>query len=118
MDNVRDTVTVDSLLTTSDNAYSKVNINSGKLEKEEGDIEGPFDLGVSLTETLEEDKTTQIIYYTTANLMDSQINQAVAGGNEKMIMESLGPAGKYRENRNCFNSIKKSPGFSSYTYCL
>ena len=34
MDNVRDTVTVDSLLTTSDNAYSKVNINSGKLEKE------------------------------------------------------------------------------------
>ena len=46
-------------------------------------------LGVSITETLEEDKTTQIIYYTTANLMDSQINQAVAGGNEKMIMESL-----------------------------
>ena len=89
MDNVRDTVTVDSLLTTSDNAYSKVDINSGKLEKEEGDIEGPFDLGVSITETLEEDKTTQIIYYTTANLMDSQINQAVAGGNEKMIMESL-----------------------------
>lgn len=89
MDNVRDTVTVDSLITTSDKAYSKVNINSETLEKEEEDIEGPFDLGVSITETLEDDKTTQIIYYTTANLMDSQINQAVAGGNEKMVMESL-----------------------------
>lgn len=88
-DNVRDTVTIESLLTTSDSAYSKIDINSGSLEKTDDDIEGPFDLGVSITETLDDDKTTQIIYYSTANLMDSQINQAVAGGNEQMIMESL-----------------------------
>lgn len=88
-DSVRDTVTIESLLTTSDSAYSKVNVKGESLEKADEDIEGPFDIGVSITETLDDEKETQIIYYSTANLMDSQINQAVAGGNEQMIMESL-----------------------------
>ena len=51
--------------------------------------EGPFDLGVSITETLDNDKETQIVYYSSSSLMDSQINQMVSGGNEQMIMESL-----------------------------
>lgn len=89
LENVRDTITVESLLTTSDSAYSKVDVNTDTLEKTDEDIEGPFDLGVSITEQVDEDTTTQIIYYSTANLMDSQINQMVSGGNEQMIMESL-----------------------------
>lgn len=32
-DDVRDTVTINSLLTTSDSAYSKVDVNSGAIEK-------------------------------------------------------------------------------------
>ena len=87
-EDVRDTVTVNSLLTTSDSAYSKVDVNSGSIEKTDDDIEGPFDLGVSITETVD-DKETQIVYYASSNLMDSQINQMVAGGNEQMIMSSL-----------------------------
>ena len=88
-DNLRDTVTVNSLLTTSDSAYSKLDVNSGTIEKTDEDITGPFDLGVSITETLDDDKETQIVYYTSSNLMDSQINQMVSGGNEQMIMSSL-----------------------------
>ena len=88
-DDTRDTVTVNSLLTTSDSAYSKVDVNSGDIEKADGDVDGPFDLGVSITETLDDDKETQIVYYTSSNLMDSQINQMVSGGNEQMIMSSL-----------------------------
>ena len=88
-DDVRDTVTINSLLTTSDSAYSKVDVNSGAIEKTDDDIDGPFDLGVSITETLDDDKETQIVYYTSSNLMDSQINQMVSGGNEQMIMSSL-----------------------------
>ena len=38
---------------------------------------------------MDDDKETQIVYYTSSNLMDSQINQMVSGGNEQMIMESL-----------------------------
>ena len=89
LDNVRDTLTIESLLTTSDDAYSKTDLNTETLEKTDEDIDGPFDIGVSITEKVDDDKTTQIVYYSTANLMDSQINQMVAGGNEQMITESL-----------------------------
>ena len=89
LDNVRDTLTIESLLTTSDEAYSKTDLNTETLEKTDEDIDGPFDIGVSITEEVDDDKTTQIVYYSTANLMDSQINQMVAGGNEQMITESL-----------------------------
>ena len=89
LDDVRDTVKIESILTTSDQAYSKTDLNSNTIEKEDGDVEGPFDLGVSITENLDDDKETQIVYYSTSNLMDSQTNQMVSGGNEKLIMESL-----------------------------
>lgn len=88
-ENVRDTLTITSLLTTSDSAYSKTNLGSDTLEKESGDVDGPFDLGVSITETLDDGKETQIVYYSTANILDSQVNQMVSGGNEKLVMSSL-----------------------------
>lgn len=87
-DSVRDTVTITSLLTTSDDAYSKVDVNSGDLEKADDDIEGPFDLGVTITETVD-DKETQIVYYSSPYLMEDSVNQMVSGGNEQMIVESL-----------------------------
>lgn len=89
MENVRNSVTVSSILTTSDSAYSKVNINGSALEKEAGDIEGPFDLGVSIKETLEGGKETKIVYYTTSSLLDDQVNQLVSGGNQQLVMSSL-----------------------------
>ncbi len=88
LDNVRDSLTITSLLTTSESAYSKTNVQSGVIEKEDGDISGPFDLGVSIKETMGENET-EIIYFSTANLMDSQVNQMVSGGNEQLIMSSL-----------------------------
>ena len=39
-DDVRDTVTINSLLTTSDSAYSKVDVNSGTIEKSDDESEG------------------------------------------------------------------------------
>lgn len=89
LENVRDTVSIESILTTSGNSYSKVDLNSETLEKEEGDVEGPFDIGVSITETVADDNTTQIIYFSTANLMDSQVNMMVSGGNEKLVMSAI-----------------------------
>lgn len=88
-DDVRDTVTIDSILTTSDQAYSKTNMQSSQIEKEDDDVNGPFDLGIAITEKLDDDKETQIVYYSTANLMESQVNQMVSGGNEKLLLESL-----------------------------
>lgn len=98
IEDVRDTVTVESILTTSDSAYSKTDLNSETLEKEEDDIDGPFDLGVSITETVDDDKTTQIIYFSTANLMDSQVNMMVSGGNEQLVMSAINSMNTSDEN--------------------
>ena len=89
LDDVRDTVTIEDILTTSDSAYSKTNLQSETLEKEEGDVEGPFALGVSIKEDVGDGKKTQIIYYSSSYIMDSQMNQLVSGGNEKLVTESL-----------------------------
>lgn len=88
-EDVRDTVTITSLLTTSDSSYSKTDISSETLEKESTDVDGPFDLGVSVTESVGDGKETKIVYYSTANLLEPQVNQMVSGGNEQLVMESL-----------------------------
>lgn len=89
LDEIRDTLTIESLLVTSDQAYSKTNMNSTQIEKEAGDIDGPFDLGVSITETLDDEKETKIVYYSTSAILDSQVNQMVSGGNYQLILSSL-----------------------------
>ncbi len=49
-----DGVSISSILTTSDASYSKADPqNMSTYEKEEGDTEGPFDIGVAITETVE-----------------------------------------------------------------
>ena len=88
-DDVRDTVNITSILTTSDSAYSKTDMSGTSIDKEDGDVDGPFDLGVMITESLDDDKETQIVYYSTSNLMESQVNQMVSGGNKQLIVESL-----------------------------
>ncbi len=88
MDDVRDTVTINSILTTSDKAYSKTDLQQRYLEKEDGDVADRLIL-VLPSQKLDDDKETQIVYYSTANLMESQINQMVSGGNEKLLLESL-----------------------------
>lgn len=87
-EDIRDTVTVNSILTTSAQAYSKIDLSSGTMEQEDTDVDGPFDLGVCITESLD-DKETKIVYYSTSYLMQSQVNQMVSGGNEKLVIESL-----------------------------
>lgn len=61
-DNIRDTLNISSILTTSDSAYSKTNLKDmDTMEKEDGDIDGPFDLAVSITEKVGDDKETRLL---------------------------------------------------------
>jgi ABC-2 type transport system permease protein len=52
LDSKRDTVTVESMLTTSSSSYIKTNVND-TMEKADGDPTGPFDVGVAVSETLQ-----------------------------------------------------------------
>lgn len=88
-DEIRDSVIVESILSTSDSAYSKTNMSSNQIEKESGDISGPFELGVAISESVDDDNETKIVYYSSSSLLDSQVNQMVSGGNEMLFMSSL-----------------------------
>lgn len=51
---VREGVSIESILSSSSSSYSKLNVeNMTTYEKEADDIDGPFDLGVIITETVE-----------------------------------------------------------------
>lgn len=88
-DSLRANLTVESLLKTSDSSYSKVNLQSDSIDKESGDIDGPFNIGVAIKDTLGSDKETKIVYYTTGNLLVDQVDTQVAGANGDLLASSL-----------------------------
>ena len=87
LEDKRDSVTIESLLTTSDSAYVKTNVN-GTLEKEDGDAEGPFDVGVAVTESVDNGET-KLIHLTSANLFSQQVDAMVSGNNVKLLANSV-----------------------------
>lgn len=87
LEDKRDTITIESLLTTSDSAYIKTE-TQGTLEKEDGDESGAFDLGVAVTETLDEGET-KLVYLTTANMFSQQVDAMVSGSNLKLMINAV-----------------------------
>lgn len=62
LDNVRSSLKISPLLTTSDQSYSKVNLNAQTISKENGDIEGPFNVGVLATDTYKQVVSNMVVY--------------------------------------------------------
>ena len=90
MDNIRDSLNIESILTTSDSAYSKTDLeNMQTMEKENGDIDGPFDLGVSITEEVGEDTETRIVYFAASTIFDDTIDSYVSGANYELLSSAL-----------------------------
>ncbi len=89
-DELPDGVTVTELLTTSEAAYSKADGYAMEtLEKEDGDISGPFALAVAITQELESGEESQIVWVTSSSLLDEQINAQVSGGNEDFFVNAV-----------------------------
>jgi len=77
---------VTTLLMTSGSSFSKIaGYSLTTYEKEDGDIDGPFALGVSI----EEDNDGQIIWYTSAAFLEDQYNAYASGANVDLVMNSL-----------------------------
>ena len=78
--------TVTSLLTTSDSAFSKVDGYSlTTYEKEDGDIDGPFTVAVSIEET----DGGQIVCFSSSAFLDDMYNAYSSGANVDLAMNSL-----------------------------
>lgn len=84
-DNLRDTLEVTPQLTTSDKAYSKTNVtNTSTIEKEAGDIAGPFDIGVYATEG-----DTKLALFSSAEMFSDNAYQIVGDSNNELIMNAV-----------------------------
>lgn len=89
LDSYRDTLTIESLLSTSDSAYSKTDVeNMSQYAKEDGDVDGPFDIAVAISETAGSEET-QIVYFSSSSILDDSVNQTVSGGNMEMVMSAV-----------------------------
>ena len=89
LDSYRSTLTITDLLTTSDSAYNKANPEKiTSLERADGDISGPFDLGVAVTETVG-DKETRLVWFSCSAFLQDQVNEMVGGSNQDLFLNSL-----------------------------
>lgn len=78
--------TVTELLTTSDNAFSKVaGFKLDTYEYEDGDIDGPFALAVSI----ETNGSGQIIWFSASGFLDDMYNAYSSGANVNLAMNAL-----------------------------
>ena len=99
LDNYRNTLTITSLMSTTDQAYIKKVNDEGKItaEKSDGDEEGKFDVGISVTENLEDDKTTQLVYFSSAEMLSDDADTLVNGGNTTVITNAVNSLCKTEE---------------------
>lgn len=72
-DTKRGTLTIEPLLSTSDSSYAKVNTKSTKVEKEAGDIDGPFHVGLVSTDKFS-DKTSNIVVFSSTFTFSDDTN--------------------------------------------
>ena len=83
---VQDGEHVTELLTTSDIAYSKAaGYELDSYEKEEGDIDGPFALAVSV----EAENGGQMIWFASSHFLDEMYNAYSSGANLDLAMNAM-----------------------------
>lgn len=85
---MRSTVEIERLLTTSDGAYSKINVESETIDKEEGDIDGPFVLGAAITENYNGIQTKACVY-SSAYLLDESFTSTGQFGNMDLLLNTI-----------------------------
>lgn len=75
-----------SLLNTTDSAYSKLaGYKQTSYEKEEGDIDGPFSLGVDI----QDHSSGRILFFSSSYLLDDMYNAYSSGANDDLVMNAL-----------------------------
>lgn len=79
----------DTFLSTSDKAFSKISLtNMENYTKEEGDIDGPFGIGVEAVKTLEDGEATMVVYGT-EQLFTDDANSMVSGANQMLFTNTI-----------------------------
>ena len=85
------TTAVTPLLSTTNAAYTKTNLNAESLEKEDGDIEGMVYVGAAVTAEASgvRSDSAKFVWFSSPALTDPSADQYVSGGNSAVFMASL-----------------------------
>lgn len=83
-------VEVTTLLSSSEKSYVRENMeSSNSYEKQEGDADGPFDIGLKCVKTTGESESCAFIY-SSENLFTQSADEIVSGTNMRLFTASLG----------------------------
>ncbi len=99
-DTTRSTLVLTPLLTTSDSAYAKTNYNT-TIEKQTGDVEGPFNLGILSSDTYNGTTSNLVAFATDYTFEDSMLSY----GNGDILS---GTAGYFIGDTNAISIPTKS----------
>ena len=83
-------ITYVSLLETSNSAVSKADLDNIKTsEYEDGDIKGPFALGVAAEKTIDDETTSRMIVLGSAWILTDDTNSMVSGNHARMFTDMM-----------------------------
>ena len=91
-DKYRGSIEQIQLLTTSTASYNKADVqNMTTAEKESGDTDGPFTVGMLAEEDIDSDgqPDTEVVYYSTGYLLDEDYNRSVSGTNAELFADTI-----------------------------
>jgi ABC-2 type transport system permease protein len=88
LDSLRSTLIIDPILTSSQGSYSKVDMESETTAKEAEDINGPFHIGVAITEKYEEVET-KLAVYSSPYILDESMVSTGQFGNVELLLNSI-----------------------------
>lgn len=82
-------ISITTLLTSSDSAYGKADVqNASSYGKEEGDSVGPFNLGVLSVKALEEG-SSKLVVYSSDSLFTDEADSVVSGANKELFKSTI-----------------------------
>ena len=88
-DTHRSTLRVMPLMTTSENAYLKVDpYGSETFDFEQGDVKGSFNLAMAATEEFA-GNTIKVIWYGSTMMADGQVDEIISGNNSDVLINSF-----------------------------
>lgn len=83
-------MTYTTFLGTSDQSYSKLNVgNMDNADKEDGDVDGPFGIGVAAQKTVD-DKTATLVAFGCDQMFTDEASSMVGGANLTVFTNTVG----------------------------
>ena len=82
-------VTAVPLFITSESSYAKLSGRGSSFQKEEGDIDGPFFLGMAFEEETENNSISRAVWIPTAHITNESVNEMSSGANEELFLNAV-----------------------------